>query len=271
MSWVTRINARRRMIIALVVLLALSGLVAWNTMIRQEDPAFPYRYGYVLVPFPGADVSQVEHLVAKPLEEEISEVEYVAEIRAVIRAGFVQLIIGMKQTVYDTDTAWDRVRVAVERARARFPEGVEVPLVDDRQVDAVTIVLAVTGSDDIVALQAAAERLKNRLYGLDAVARVRLYGDSGEQLTIALDDARLQALGLSPAEVARQVRARNQIVPGGYVEVAGRQTLIRPQTEFRSVAELAATPLLLGDGRSVPLSAVADVRLEVADPPQATA
>ena len=259
------------MIIALVVLLALSGLVAWNTMIRQEDPAFPYRYGYVLVPFPGADVSQVEHLVAKPLEEEISEVEYVAEIRAVIRAGFVQLIIGMKQTVYDTDTAWDRVRVAVERARARFPEGVEVPLVDDRQVDAVTIVLAVTGSDDIVALQAAAERLKNRLYGLDAVARVRLYGDSGEQLTIALDDARLQALGLSPAEVARQVRARNQIVPGGYVEVAGRQTLIRPQTEFRSVAELAATPLLLGDGRSVPLSAVADVRLEVADPPQATA
>ena len=34
-------------------------------MIRQEDPAFPYRYGYVMVQFPGADVEQVEHLVAQ--------------------------------------------------------------------------------------------------------------------------------------------------------------------------------------------------------------
>ena len=271
MSWITGILAKRRMIIALVLLLALSGGWSWNNMIRQEDPAFPYRYGFVLVQFPGADVEQVERLVARPLEEEISEVEHVDEIQAIIRAGFLQLIIGMKQTVYDTDTAWDRLRVAVERARARFPEGVGVPLVDDRQVQALTAVLSLSGTNDLVELQNAAERLKNRLYGLDEISRVRLFGDSGEQVTIALDDARIRALGITPRQIAGHIESRNTIVPGGFVEVAGRQTLIRPQTEFRSIEELAATPLVLADGRTVPLSAVADVRLEVSDPPQSTA
>jgi multidrug efflux pump subunit AcrB len=259
------------MVISVVVLLSLAGAVAWVNMIRQEDPAFPYRYGFVLVHFPGADVEQVEHLVAKPLEEEISEVEYVEEIQAIMRAGFVQLIVGMKQTVYDTDTAWDRVRVAVERASARFPEGVGSPFVDDRMVEAITVVVGISGSDDIIELQEAAERLKNRLYALDDISKVRLFGDSGEQVTIALDDDRIEALGISPRLIATQVQARNQVIPGGFVEAGGRRTLIRPQTEYRSVEELAATPLILPDGRSIPLSTVAEVRLEVSDPPGATA
>ena len=43
MSWITTVLARRRMIISLVVLLSLAGALAWMNMIRQEDPAFPYR------------------------------------------------------------------------------------------------------------------------------------------------------------------------------------------------------------------------------------
>ena len=200
MKWLARSLDQRRMIISLVLLLSLTGLVAWLGMVRQEDPAFPYRYGYVMVQFPGADVEQVEHLVARPLEEEISEVEEVDEIKTTIRAGFLHAIIGMKQTVYDTDNVWDRLRVAVSRAQSRFPDGVLPAVIDDRQVDAATAVLAVSGSDDIEELQRAAERLKNRLYSLKAVSRVRLFGDSGEQVTVAIDDARIQTLGLTALE-----------------------------------------------------------------------
>ncbi len=271
MKWLARSLGQRRMIISIVILLSVSGLAAWMGMIRQEDPAFPYRYGYVMVRFPGADVEQVEHLVARPLEEEISEVEEVDEIKTTIRAGFLHSVIGMKQTVYDTDNVWDRIRVAVSRAQTRFPEGVLQPIIDDRQVDASTVVLALGGSGDIDELQRAAERLKNRLYSLNAVSRVRLFGDSGEQVTVAIDDARIQTLGLTPEIIMSQLRSRNEIVPGGFVEVDGRQTLVRPQTEFRSIAEIAGTPIVLTGGRSVPLSSIADVRLEVADPPVQTA
>ena len=264
--WLTRALQQRRMIISLVLLLSLTGLAAWLTMIRQEDPAFPYRYGYVTVEFAGADVEQVQHLVAKPLEEEISEVAEIDEIRTTIRAGFLHAVLGMKQTVYDTDNAWDKIRVAVARAEARFPDGVGRPVVDDRQVDALTVVLAVGGSDDVVELQAAADRLKNRLYSLTDISRVRLFGDSGEQVTIAIDDARIRDLGISPGAIRAQLASRNRISPAGFVNVDGRQTLVRPQTEFRSIEEMAGTPIRLADGSFVPLEAIADLRLEVTDP-----
>lgn len=271
MKRIARALDQKRMIVSLVVLLSLTGLAAWFGMIRQEDPAFPYRYGYVMVQFPGADVEQVEHLVARPIEEEISEVAEVDEIKTTVRAGFLHVVIGMKQTVYDTDNVWDRIRVAVDRAQARFPEGVLQPFVDDRQVDAATAVLAVSGSDDVMELQLAAERLKNRLYSLPSVSRIRLFGDSGEQVTLAIDDARIQTLGITPERVIAQIQSRNEIVPGGFLEVDGRQTLVRPQTEFRSIDELSNTPIVLTAGRSVPLSSIADVRFEVADPPVQTA
>lgn len=271
MKRIARALDQKRMIVSLVVLLSLTGLAAWFGMIRQEDPAFPYRYGYVMVQFPGADVEQVEHLVARPIEEEISEVAEVDEIKTTIRAGFLHVVIGMKQTVYDTDNVWDRIRVAVGRAQARFPEGVLQPFVDDRQVDAATVVLAVAGSDDVKELQLAAERLKNRLYSLPSVSRIRLFGDSGEQVTLAIDDARIQTLGITPERVVAQIQSRNEIVPGGFLEVDGRQTLVRPQTEFRSIDEISNTPIVLTAGRSVPLSSIAEVHFEVADPPVQTA
>ncbi|GAB4188121.1 MAG: efflux RND transporter permease subunit [Wenzhouxiangellaceae bacterium] len=271
MSWISQALGRRRLILSTVLLLSLAGLAAWFSMIRQEDPAFPYRYGFVMVQFPGADVEMVERLVADPLEEELTQVEQVDDLTTTIRAGFAFILVAMKQTVYDTDTAWDRIRVAVDRAATNFPEETLPPVVDDRQIDAATVVLAVTGSSDVVELQQAAETLRKRLFSLNDIARIRIYGESGEQLTIAIDDQKLRELNLSPDELAAQLQARNQIVPGGYVQNAGRQVILRPLSEYRSVAEVAATPILLDNGTAIPLSTIADVRLEVREPPAETA
>lgn len=271
MTWLSETLARRRLILSTVLLLSLAGLSAWFSMVRQEDPAFPYRYGYILVQYPGADVEQVERLVADPLEEELTQVEQVDELRTTIRAGFAFVVLAMKQAVYDTDTAWDRIRVAVDNAADRFPPGTMPPVIDDRQLDSSTVVLAITGSEDTVAMQAAAEKLRKRLFSLSEIARIRLYGEAGEQLTIGVDDHELRNLGISPDNIAAQLRGRNEIIPGGYVQYEGRQVQIRPLSEYRSIDEVANTPLILPDGNSIPLASIADVRLEVRDPPAATA
>lgn len=257
---------RKRLVLTIALLFFLAGLAAWFGMNRQEDPSFPYRFGFVLVEYPGADVEQVRRLVAEPLEEELSAVEELLEIRSTIRAGFVHTILRMHEHVYDTDTAWDRVRAVVARAEQRFPDGVGPPLVDDRQIDAATAVYAVTGSADRVALQAAAERLRKQLYALDEVARIRIYGDSEEQLTIEVDPARLSALALTPADIAAQLEGRNAVVPGGFLTVDARQALIRPVSDFDNVASVRQTPIRLPDGSQLPLAQLADIRLQARDP-----
>src|SRR6056297_1967515 len=140
---------RRRLILAFVVLLSLIGALSWQQMNRQEDPFFPYRYGQILVEWPGADPAEIERLVLDPLEEELAQLEEVDEIRGTVRLGVAHLWIGIQQHIYDTDAAWDRIRNSVDDAEREFPSGPGPADVRDRSMDSHAVTLVVKGSHDL--------------------------------------------------------------------------------------------------------------------------
>ena len=236
-------------------------------MDRQEDPFFPYRYGQVRVVWPGADAAQVERLILNALEEEIAQIEEINELRGTTRLGFAQLIVGMHQHVYDTDNVWQRVRVAVERAERKFPEGAGQPEVLDRMMDTEGIVLAITGSDDLLVLNEAARALRRDLFRMDDIARVELIADPVEQLVVELDPSVAGNWELSTTDISAQLAARNVTMPGGSMSRDGRALVLRPKTEFHDLEELGDTPIRLPSGALLPLREIANVRLEPADPP----
>ncbi len=251
---------QRRLVLAVAVVLAVVGMAAWNGMIRQEDPSFPYRAGFILVAYPGADPERVERLVLEPLEEELAEIEEIDYIQSTVRSGQAAIRLRLKEYVYDTDTQWDRIRVAVDRASQVFPDGVGEPVVDDRLVDNVSAVIAIRGSDDLLELAHAADRLEKKLFRLEGVSRAEIVGDPGEQVTVAYRDSTARRLGLTPQSLAGQLNARNQVRGGGTVLVAGKTATLRPETEFRSIEEIRSAPVALPSGITVPLSEVAQVR-----------
>jgi multidrug efflux pump len=251
---------QRRLVLSVATVLSLVGMAAWNGMIRQEDPSFPYRAGFILVAYPGADPERVERLVLEPLEEELAEIEEIDYIQSTVRSGQVAIRLRLKDYVYDTDTQWDRVRVAVDRARQAFPDGVGEPVVDDRLVDNVSAVIAIYGSEDLLELAHAADRLEKKLFRLEGVSRTEIDGDPGEQVTIAYKDSTARRLGLTPDSLAGQLSARNQVRGGGTVLVAGKTATLRPETEFRSIDEIRSAPVALPSGRTIPLSEIAEVR-----------
>ena len=67
-------------VIVIVVLLALSGISAYFSLPKQQDPGFIIRSVVVTTVFPGANPIRVEQLVTDPVEEilqEIPEVDYI--------------------------------------------------------------------------------------------------------------------------------------------------------------------------------------------------
>lgn len=262
-----RLLANERLIYTLVLVLALAGLAAYFSMIRQEDPAFPYRGGLITVAFPGADPARVERLVLQPLEEELAGVEEVEHTQGTARQGVAVVRVTLLPSVYDTETAWDRVRIAMDDAAREFPDGVGKPDLDDRIVTASTAVIAITGSDDPLALDDAAERLKAHLLDLPDMSSIRVIGDPGEQITVALSDAALFRTGLTPEQLLGQLDASNQIIAGGSLSVGGRSLVLRPRTDYRSIEEIGETPILLPGGGVVPLDSIAEVQRSEAQPP----
>lgn len=266
MSLIFSALGRWRLVLAFAGLLSLVGLLAWLEMDRQEDPFFPYRYGQILVQWPGADPTEVERLVLDPLEEQLAQVEEVVEIIGTVRLGVAHVWVGMHQHIYDTDSAWDRIRNAVADAEREFPPGPLPAEVRDRSMDAHAVTLTLTGSDDLLELLAAARELRRDLFRLPAVASVDVVGDPGEQLLIAIDPATAAARGIDAADLARQLAARNRTLAGGTLDIRGRSLVLDPATELAALDELAATPVRLADGAMLPLAEVADIRLSPEEP-----
>jgi multidrug efflux pump subunit AcrB len=184
------------------------------------------------------------------------------------RTGVALSRLKLRDHIYDTDPAWDRVRQAMERARQDFPDDVGQMTLDDRLIDIPAVVIAVGGSPSVTELSKVAERLKQNLSDIPGISRIELEGDADEQITLALDDAALFRLGISPKRVLDTLAQRNQTIPGGFVVVDGKRLSVLPNTEFADIDDIRATPIELPDGSQVPLAAAAEVWRGPAEPRQ---
>ena len=146
---------QRRLLLSVTVFMVLAGIFSWQTMPRQEDPSLTEFIGQIVAPYPGADAEKVERLVLEPLEEYLLEVEGIVKLTSKIRANVAIIVIEM-ETYLDLDAAWDDVREAIRKARHDFPQGVPEPIFNDHVFgDQESVILALTGSDDLLLLTAA--------------------------------------------------------------------------------------------------------------------
>lgn len=251
--------ARPRLVGLVVTMLCLLGLSSYFNMARQEDPSFPYRAGLLTVIYPGANAESIERLVLRPLSDELLQVDEINYFTANARSGVALITIQLRDVIYDTDAAWERVRQAMQRADVDLPAGIQRMTLDDRLIDIPAVVLAVRGDASLVHLSNEAERLKRAMMDIPGLSRIEIDGHADEQITIALRDTELRRHGLSRGQLLQRLSERNQVLPGGFV-VAGEQRLgLLPNSEFVSLDELAATQIALPQGGSVSLSALADV------------
>ena len=258
--------SRRRIVLGLPTLLALAGMLAWQTMPRQEDPRLPARWAFLTTPFVGASPEQLERLVLEPLEKSLAEVEDVTRTESTARAGVAITEIELAGHVYDTSRAWDEVRRALERSRKDFPEGVGAFDLNDDVVTPESIVLALTGSTDLLGLLEAAKRLKRELLSISSIKRIRIVGDPGQEVVVRLDDAAARRVDLDHGLLAGQLENRNAIRSAGALQLSDRRISVRLNSEFESLAEIGQTPLLLSTGASIPLESIADIRREPRQP-----
>ncbi len=258
--------SRTRLVLASVVLLSLVGLAAWFGMDRQEDPFFPYRFGSVTVSWPGASPEQVQRLIINLIEEEVASVEEITEVRSTARLGLAHLVIGMHQHIYDTDRVWEHIRFALDRAERRLPPGASAIELNDRFMASHGIVLAITGSDDPLLLLDAARQLRRDLFRVPDMGRIELIGDPGEVLEISPHRERLAELGLDYSALAGFIHAANQVIPAGRLHVGDRNLVLRADSDYSRLDELAALPIPLANGGLLPLSELADLRFRPEEP-----
>ena len=252
----------------LTPLLALSallmGLFAVLVTPREEEPQINVTFANIFIAFPGASASQVENLVAAPMEKLLGEIDGVKHIYSVSRPGIAVLSIQFKVGEERT-AAIVRLYNAVYSNQDWQPPnlGALPPLIKPKGIDDVPILSLTFHTRDpgrgAFELGDVARAVEMEIKRVPGTRDVTVIGSPDSVVRVVLDSQRLSAYGLAADELAAALALSSPAAQAG--EIVGNDQLIPVQAgEFLgSVDEVAALVVAVSDGRPVYLQDVAAV------------
>ena len=270
----TLLFRNRRLLILLLGLIVAIAALAYGKIGRQEDPTITGLFATIVAPYPGADPARVEALVTEKIEEELREISEIDEIRSTSRAGVSVVTIELSKYIPDTriEQVWSEVRDALNDANRRFPAGALEPELDTDRTGAYTAISAITMAEGLAqnpAIQRRyAELLQDRLRQIPDTKYVDLFGDREEEITISVDPAAINALGLAFSDVADAIARADVKVRSGALQNRRYDLLIEIAGEIEDLQRIRDVPVLSeATGASIRLGDVATVRRGFVDPP----
>ncbi len=271
--------ARRFQNNALTPLLALTaflmGLFAVAVTPREEEPQIDVTLANIFVAFPGASTTEVENLVAIPMEQVLSEIDGVEHVYSVSRPGIgvltVQFEVGAPRT-----EALVRLYNAIYSNQDWQPQGLGIlpPLVKPKGIDDVPIIAATLwtedperGSYDLLKVAHALEAEIKRVNGTRDVYTI---GGAQNLVRVELDPPRVAGFGLTVEDLSFALRSSNVVSHAGELQSDNVEIPVQAGTFLASKEDVESMVVGMFEGRPVYLGDVADVTLGADTPEQYT-
>ena len=253
--------------ILLFIMLSITGLLCFHWMKIQQFPDIELPMITVTAALPGAAPPQLETEVARKLENSIATLQGLKNQYTTIQDGAV-IVTAEFRLEKPLQEALDDVRNAVAQVRSDLPGDLRDPIVSKINLSGAPILTYTVQSPrlDEEALSWFVDydvsRAILQVKGVGAVARV---GGVSRQVEVDLDPARMLALGVTAADISRQLRLTQQDASGGQTKIGGSEQSIRTIATVKSADELKNISIALSNGRSVRLDQVATIKDSIAE------
>lgn len=257
--------------IVFVAVCLIGGWLSFTTMTRENYPDLAIPQATVVVEWPGATPGQMEEEVTNPLEQAVRAIPGLRTYSSSSQNSTTVLIVEFRAEV-DLATAMRDLRTRVEEARARFPQDVRTPDVQQISVnDTPILTFSVFGEVDDDTLTRSAQALERDLEQIAGVRQVTLQGLRDRAVHIRLDPARLRLLGLSPGHVRERIETVNQDLAWGTFEGEMSAFPLYLEGRFRDLDDIRQIVVArLGGDRIVRLDEVATVFIGLRERDRAT-
>jgi cobalt-zinc-cadmium resistance protein CzcA len=264
LSAVIEWSLRNRPVVLLAsVLLLAAGLVSATRLPLDAVPDVTSNQVQIITSAPALSPVEIEQYVTVPVERAMAGIPRVTELRSVSKYGISVVTVVFTD---DTDLYFAR-QLVLERmgdAEAAIPAGYGKPRMGPISTGLGEVYQFVVRGDgkSLMELEETLDwYIGPQLRSVPGVVEVNSMGGEDKQYQVIVDPGRLQAAGLSLAEVARAIEQTNANAGGGYIErnreqlVIGTDGLVRGLEDLRSVV-VGAT----GQGIPITVGTVGDVR-----------
>jgi multidrug efflux pump subunit AcrB len=245
----------------ILVISALAlGVFAVLATPREEEPQIVVPMIDVGIGWPGAAPSDVERLVAVPLERSIRRIPEVEYVYVTSRPSGALLIVRFYVNS-DPERALVNVRARVAEALPGLPPGATAPEITERSIDDVPIFAATFSSDtyDPMTLRRIASEVEEDIRRVPHVAQTTLMGGLRREIRVELNLDALAAREIPPTMVAQALASAGISFPSGTIGSRGVETIVEGGEPLRSAAEIGAVVVTAKNGATVRVRDVARV------------
>ncbi|MFN7398312.1 MAG: efflux RND transporter permease subunit [Sandaracinobacter sp.] len=248
--------------VLLFVMLTAVGVLSFMNMKITQMPDISAPIVQISVSQPGGAPTEIETQITQKVEGAVAGIGNVKSISSYVQEGgsFTNVEFHLGTPV---DRAVNDVRDAVTKVRSDLPDGILEPQVSRMEIEGGPISYMAVKSTSM-SLEELSWFVDNtvtkRLVAIPGVAQVGRGGGVSREIRVDLDPVKLQAFGITAAQVNAQLRMLNVDATGGRTEISGEEQAVRVLGGARTALDLGATRISLPGGRDVRLSDIATVK-----------
>lgn len=255
-----------------MLLVMVCGILSYEHLPRNEDPAFTIKTAVVSATWPGANVEDTVNLVTNTLEEKLQEIPHLDYVESDTHAGKSVIFVNLRDDTPPGQVAgiWYQVRKKMQDIASSLPEGVQGPVVDDEFDDTWGTIYGFTAEGFTPReLRDRVEAIRRRLISVPDIGKIHLIGEQDEQWVIAFSPKKLAGMGIGLQQVSDALRAQNAVQPAGVLRTEHENIALHVSGALTTADSLRAITLHIND-RYIPLTDIATIHLENTEPPEPT-
>jgi hydrophobe/amphiphile efflux-1 (HAE1) family protein len=252
---------RPTIVVVTFAILIFFGLFAYTNLNKELFPDMSYPLLTVSTAYPGGGPQEVESAVTKPIENALASLEGIKYISSISMESFSIVMIEFRMGT-DIDKTLQDAQRKINAARQFLPNDVKEPALAKINISELPV-LNIGATSDLPPTDFydyVKNKVKPMIEQIPGVAAVQLVGGNEREIQVNLDEARMNAYGLSILQVSATLINSNLDFPTGKVKDEQQQVMIRLSGKYASTTDIENVVLKVApDGAMVRVKDVADV------------
>ncbi len=209
----------------LMLFFIVGGLIMAGSIKQEIFPDIELDLVEISVAYLGAGPEEIEEGIILPIEERLSGLDSIKEIRSTAKEG-IGIVTAEIYENRNPDLALQDIKNEIDQI-VTFPKEAEKPIIRKLTRRRQVLYLALYGDVPEATLHYWAEKIKDDLLALPEISQIELRGLRPYEISIEVPQSNLRKYGLNLSQIAARVSEASRDIPGGDIDDKRTRTLLR--------------------------------------------
>ena len=206
---------------------------------REEEPQIVVPMADIFVQYPGAEASEIENLVANPLEKLLYQIDGVEYVYSISNRDVCQVTVRF-YVKEDREDSLLKLYNKVESNIDQVIPGIQSWIIKPVEIDDVPIIGFHFYSKTIPPqeIRRIAREIESQISTIGDVSRTNLYGSGDREVQILLDPQKLRHFNLTALEVHQAIEANDASLTAGVLRMNNQSLVLRSGPFLEKIEDL---------------------------------